>query len=86
MSPSAAIHRVHVTWVEEHAATVVWVVRNRQPIETAAADVAQRTIIGVAIARSREVDSSCLTAACPEIITEVVLVSLRIACTVNIEL
>ena len=83
-SPIDVVLRGYAVQVEVQEPTAARVVRNRQPIVTAGADVVQRTIKVAAKARSREVDSSCLTAACPEIMTEVVWVSLPMVCTINI--
>ena len=84
--PKVAVQRAHAAQEEGQAATVARAERNRRPKVTLVADDEQRTITVEVKARSREVDSSSLTAACPEIMTEVTLVSLPIDCTVNIEL
>ena len=79
------LQRVHVARVGVQVATIHRAARNRRPIVTDEAEAARTTIEG-AIARNREVDTTCLAAACPEIMTKVVLESHPIVCTINIEL
>ena len=77
---------VHAARGEVQDATAVRAGRNRRPIVTVVADVPQRTITVVAIARNREVDSSSLTAIGPEVMTKIICPLLPVVCTVNIHL
>ena len=86
MGTSAVVQRVHDVRAEVQEATIARVVRNRRPIKTEAADAAERTNIGVAKARSREIDSSSLTAIGPEVMTKIICPLLPVVCTVNIHL
>ena len=84
--PSVVEQRVHSAWEGEKVATTVREAWNCRPIATIVTDAIQGATGEVAITRSREIDSSSFTAACPEFMTKVILVGLLIVCTVNIKI